>query len=406
MLTRGIVSVLLAASTAAAPAGAQPIAVALTAGTAPTDDVALVMGGTGTPHPPPTYVDAADSVYLQPNGFDGITVPLPTKATFLDAEKVLSAETATLTAAIEAQIAAGHGGAGDPVYVFGYSGSAALPPEVMAALHADGVPSDAVHFVVIGSPVTPDGGWFTRFDIPPGSDAISPLNNTPLGHPLPNDLYPTDVYITEYDPVADFPRYPLNLLSDLNALIGLFYRHLAYMGLSAEQVAQAIPLDTAGHTLTDYYMIPSEYLPLLVPLALVPVIGKPLYDLLEPDARVLVNLGYGSIAHGWDPAPVNVETPISLAQPDVDLGAFLSALAGGFSAGVDAFAKDLVDPATYAITPLVDNPVLANLIATQAVYGGDPHPSSILEVLSVWVQTLFVTLTGGDGTDGSTDPIG
>lgn len=392
MLARGIVLVVLAASMAAAPPGVRPIEVALTAGAAPDGGVALVLGGTGTPVPPPTYVDAADTVYLAPNGFTGSTVVLPTKATFLDADKVLRGETVTLTDAIEHQIAQGQVSAAHPLYVFGYSGSAALPPQVMAALHADGVPTDLVHFVVIGSPVTPDGGWFTRFDIPPGTDAIAPLNNTPLGHPLPDDLYPTDVYITEYDPVADFPRYPLNLLSDLNALVGLFYRHLAYMGLTAQQVADAIPLDTAGDTMNSYYMIPSEYLPLLVPLALVPVIGKPLYDLLEPDLRVLVNLGYGSITQGWDPAPVNVETPVSLAQPDVGLGAFLSALSSGFSAGVAAFTKDLVDPATYTITPLVDDPVLANLIDTQAVYGGDPHPSSILEVLSVWVQTLFVSL--------------
>ena len=47
-------------------------------------------------------------------------------------------------------------------------------------------------------------------------------------------------------------------------------------------------------------MIPNDNLPLLEPLLLIPGIGQPLYDLLEPDTRILVNLGYGSITEGWN----------------------------------------------------------------------------------------------------------
>src|ERR1700757_2861767 len=35
------------------------------------DGTALVFGGTGVPTPPPQYVDAADTLYLQPRGFTG-----------------------------------------------------------------------------------------------------------------------------------------------------------------------------------------------------------------------------------------------------------------------------------------------------------------------------------------------
>ena len=35
------------------------------------DGTALVFGGTGVPIPPPQFVDAADTLYLQPLGFTG-----------------------------------------------------------------------------------------------------------------------------------------------------------------------------------------------------------------------------------------------------------------------------------------------------------------------------------------------
>lgn len=367
------------------------------------DGVAFVLGGSGTPTPPPTYVVAADSLYLQPNGFSGTAEPLTTIERFKDADLLEREEARSLTAAIHDQIAQGQVSAENPLYVFGYSQSAAFSPFTMEQLHADGVASGDVHFVLIGCPVAPDGGLYTRFDIPPGTDAISPINNTPLGNALPDNLYPTDVYTLEYDPVADFPRYPLDLLSDLNAFIGLFTEHLTYLGLTPEQVATAVPLATSGDTLVNYHMIPAEYLPLLVPLRLVPVIGIPLYDLLEPDMRILVNLGYGSITQGWDAGPANVETPISLAPPDIPISDVANALSTGLTEGLDAAIKDLQDPSIYQLTPLVDNPVLATLIQTQAVYGGDPHPSSILEVLAIWLQAFQTAI--GMGSDAAAAAI-
>ena len=43
--------------------------------------------------------------------------------------------------------------------------------------------------------------------------------------------------------------------------------------------------------MTNYYEIPVTTLPLLDPLQLIPFIGNPLADLLNPDLSVLVNLG-------------------------------------------------------------------------------------------------------------------
>jgi PE-PPE domain len=48
--------------------------------------------------------------------------------------------------------------------------------------------------------------------------------------------FTTVIYTGEYDGVADFPQYPLNLLSDLNAELGFRYVHGTYPDLTPTQV--------------------------------------------------------------------------------------------------------------------------------------------------------------------------
>jgi hypothetical protein len=105
----------------------------------------------------------------------------------------------------------------------------------MQQLASAGVPADDLHFVLVGDPSTPDGGIYSEFgltDIAPGINDLTPDN-----------LYPTDVYTLEYDPVADWPRYSLDVLSDLNAAEGLLFEHLAYLGLTPQEISGAIPLE-------------------------------------------------------------------------------------------------------------------------------------------------------------------
>ena len=139
-----------------------------------------------------------------------------------------------------------------------------------------------------------------------------------FGNPTPADLYPTDIYTLEYDGFADFPQYPINPIADLNAFAGMIYEHLTYLDLDPDQIQNAVPLDTVGDTLTNYYMIPVDDLPLLDPLRLIPFVGNPLADLLQPDMKVLVDLGYGSITDGWSQGPANVPTPFELFPTDIN----------------------------------------------------------------------------------------
>jgi hypothetical protein len=370
-------------------------------------DVALIMGGSGVPTPTQQYADTAADLYLQPNGFGG-TPAVPTAEPFIDghepadtaaavdqlppngfsdAPEVLTtpelftdraySETqgaADLLQAIQQAITDGQVSADNPLYAFGYSQSSALSGLTMQQLASAGVPANDLHFVLVGDPSTPDGGIYSEFgltDIAPGLNDLTPDN-----------LYPSDVYTLEYDPVGDWPRYSSDLLSDLNAVEGLLFEHLAYLGLTPQQIADAIPLDTTGDSLSSYYMIPSETLPILDPVLLMPVVGQPLYDLLEPDTSILVNLGYGSITDGWNQGPADSVTTVNWGLPDMDWNQVVSALDTGEQQGWAAFTADLSNPATYQMGPLVDSPALTQLISAE--YGAgliDTMRPDIFEVL-------------------------
>jgi hypothetical protein len=370
-------------------------------------DVALIMGGSGVPTPTQQYADTAADLYLQPNGFGG-TPAVPTAEPFIDghepadtaaavdqlppngfsdAPEVLTtpelftdraySETqgaADLLQAIQQAITDGQVSADNPLYAFGYSQSSALSGLTMQQLASAGVPANDLHFVLVGDPSTPDGGIYSEFgltDIAPGLNDLTPDN-----------LYPSDVYTLEYDPVGDWPRYSSDLLSDLNAVEGLLFEHLAYLGLTPQQIADAIPLDTTGDSLSSYYMIPSETLPILDPVLLMPVVGQPLYDLLEPDTSILVNLGYGSLTDGWNQGPADSVTTVNWGLPDLDWNQVVSALDTGAQQGWAAFTADLSNPATYQMGPLVDSPALTPLISAE--YGAgliDTMHPDIFEVL-------------------------
>jgi hypothetical protein len=364
------------------------------------DGTALVMGGSTIPIPPQGYLDKVDELYLAPRDFTGTTQALFTPEGLypITGVKSLPYDTSVaqgeqiLDSTIQGQIATGHVDADNPVVVFGYSQSSGISSHVMSQLHDQGVPSDDVHFVLIGDPDNPDGGVFSRFDAPPTS--IPSLGLSTSG-PTPNDLYPTDIYTNEYDGIGDFPRYPIDFLSDLNALLGFLFQHTAYLSLTPEQLTpvadggQAVVLPgseaLAGEGLTNYYMIPDANLPLLQPLTFLPVIGQPLYDLLEPDMRILVNLGYGSITDGWDPGPANEFTTFGLFPTNLNFSDVLTALSNGLQQGVTDAINQLQNPDNYNLTSILDNPVLTNLVSLVHTLGltDATNPSQLLDLPSL-----------------------
>ncbi|ORB02139.1 hypothetical protein BST33_07460 [Mycolicibacter minnesotensis] len=317
---------------------------------------ALIMGGSGMPTPGPGYADLVNELYLAPLGFTGATQILTTPETlypFLGAftgtfDSSVEQGTQILEAAILDQIAGGGVDADNPVVVFGWSQSAVLSSLIMQRLADEDVPSDYVRFVLIGNESLPNGGMLSRFDLPTGTYPELPSIGMTFSGAAPSDLYPTTVYTNEYDGFANFPQYPINFLSTINAVMGIIFAHTTYLGLSPEDIANAVLLPTSSpDLLTDYYMIPASTLPLLAPLQLLPYIGNPLVDLLDPALRVLVNLGYGNIEHGWSPGFADTPTGIGVL-PDLDVlqqvpGALFEAVQKGIT---DSFTT-LMDPDNY-----------------------------------------------------------
>jgi hypothetical protein len=355
------------------------------------DGEALIFGPSGISMPPPQYVDAAEQLYLQPDGFTGTGqssyipdqfFPL-TGPNSLDAVTSVAQGQSDMVADIENQIAGGGVSAENPVVVFGYSQSSDVASQVMSQLAQQGVPSDDVHFVLVGDPQNPDGGFVNTFDYPAGQDSAFSAFGQAFLPATPSDLYPTDVYTLEYDGFADFPQYTTNLLSDLNADLGVYFAHFEYLNLTPAQIDSAIELPgsealtDAG--LTDYFMIPNDNLPLLEPLLLIPGIGQPLYDLLEPDTRILVNLGYGSITEGWNQGPADVPTTFG-TYPDINETQLSEALSNGWQQGVTDALDDLQHPVSYQdqVTPLQP---FADSLYTFGVGAQDPSFSDVIDGL-------------------------
>ncbi len=375
-------------------------------------DIAIIMGPSGFPVPPPLYVKAAIDDYIH-QFFPG-AIPLPlttpeglypvTGVNTLPLDSSVKQGVATLDNAIMAQIAAGH-----HVDVFGYSQSSLISSIEMSQLAANHVPPQDVSFILVGDPVNPNGGFLTRFNIPYplGGTASFPALGVTLSGATPSDLYPTQIFTKEYDGFADFPRYPINVLSDLNAYLGIVYDHATY--LNPTPGSQTIDLGTYGQT--TYYMITDPSLPLLDPLRVIPGVGKPLYDLLEPDTRILVNLGYGSIYDGWDTQNLpNVTTPFGLFPTNIDPTQLTTALANGAQQGFTAAGQDLQNPSlTFDWSSLQGVLGAAYTFGLTPTYISNPlgSPSDLLDLINA-ISTFAhgdVPISAGNFLDALTGAV-
>lgn len=146
-------------------------------------------------------------------------------------------------------------------------------------------------------------------------------------------------------------------------------------------------LPTSGpDVLTDYYMIPTETLPLLAPLQLLPFIGNPLVDLLQPALRVLVNLGYGNIENGWSPGFADVPTGLGFLPDASVLQQVPQAFANGVQQGITDFFARLADPDNYVYSL----PAWAQQLLNEAQFLAGSEFSVLSMVPTTW-QDLFET---------------
>jgi hypothetical protein len=183
--------------------------------------------------------------------------------------------------------------------------------------------------------MNPNGGFLSRFP-----NLSLPSLGIDFYGATPENLFPTTNYTLEYDGFADFPKYPLNFLADLNAGLGIVFVHTKYADLTSAQVDSAIPLPTTDPS-QKYYVIPTENLPLLEPLRLIPVIGTPIADLLQPALKVIVNLGYGDPNYGWSTdGYANVQSTFGFI-PNVNWGEVAQLFVAGIQQGISDFVADI-----------------------------------------------------------------
>lgn len=271
----------------------------------------FIMGGTFNPQPTPGYVAAINSLFIQSNPLYAGYTPfgLYTPETVAPFYGALTLDQSVFQGQMILNNAIMNMPAGNHMLVFGYSQSAVIATLEMRALDALPAferpsPSD-LSFMLIGDGDTPNGGLFSRFTL-----HIPLLDISTQGATPPDTPYPTTIYTLQYDGLANFPQYPLNVVADLNAIAGAAFVHPQYAFLNPGQLQSAVPLATSpgyydSGGVTHYYMIPEQNLPLLDPLRLIPVVGNPLADLMQPDLRVLVNLGYNP--NGYADIPTSAQ---------------------------------------------------------------------------------------------------
>jgi PE-PPE domain len=208
---------------------------------------ALVMGPSAFPTPDAEYLSSADQIYLNPLGFptDGTTLALTTPETDGNFGPSVTAGETDLTNAVLAEWHAGDFSASDPLTIMGYSQSAVIASQDEQTLANDGIPSDALRFVLIGDTSSAEGGFLNTWgDTPIGREILTLLGDSNLiDSTTPDNLYPTEVFTLQGDGWADWDN-GANLL-------GLFSTHLEYFGLTAQDIASAALTNVDG--LTNYY---------------------------------------------------------------------------------------------------------------------------------------------------------
>jgi PE-PPE domain len=320
------------AAAAMITAGSAPVAradtvdaVATPAASDPIDALVLI------PAENAEYADAANALYLAPNGFDGTATVFFTPDVGNEVAKVAPGVQA-LVQAIEADYTAGDLSAADPLYVFGYSAGAVEEGLAEQQLAADGIPSADLNFVMVGDSASAEGGFLNSFvDSFPASEQTSitellaqlGVTSPVLGATTPDDLYPTEVYSLSADGWANF--------DDGANVLGMFTDHLAYLGLTPADIASATET-TQG--MTDYYTINSSDVDL----------SSALYNTL----LLALDIAPGNVTTdaadaGATPAAASTDAPGEvLGQADQELTKATSVLDSAPTASLDSSAASVL----------------------------------------------------------------
>jgi diacyltrehalose acyltransferase len=302
------------------------------------DYTALILGHALLPQPDPTYMQEVIGTYVDPTSpftdqptYNIVGSPVSVFTPETDYDSGLTQGVTDLDNAITQQLSANPDA---DVVIAGYSMSTSVETQEMINLASAADPEDisGLKFILAEDLNSPDGGIFTRL---PGIGGVT-LPSTPSDTP-----YTTDIYSIEYSGASDFPQYANNVYADLNAADGYIDLHPylltgwpAYFNPDELAGAVAQPVSDTDTT-TSYFLIPTQDLPLLDGLRDAPGAPSAYADLIQPDMRVLVDLGYN-----WT-GDADVVTPSVWTSPDIDTSAVDSYLAAGADQGIIASLVDM-----------------------------------------------------------------
>ena len=306
----------------------------------PTDYTALVLGHAFLPQPDATYMQEVIATYVDPrHHFSGeptyniVGAPVSVYTPETDYDSGLTQGVTDLNTAIERQLATNTDA---NLVIVGYSMSTSIQTQEMInlAATAGGIPRH----------VWPDVRSWPRISTAPtaeSSRACPGIGGVTLP-PTPADTpYTTDIYSIEYSGASDFPQYANNIYADLNAADGYIDLHPYLLTgwpayFNPDELAGAVAQPTSdADVATSYFLIPTQELPLLNDLRDAPGAPSAFADLIQPDMRVLVDLGYN-----WT-GDANVVTPAVYTSPDIDTTAVDSYLTAGADQGMIASLVDM-----------------------------------------------------------------
>jgi len=209
------------------------------------------------------------------------------------------------------------------------AGVANVVKKRLAQQYPDAATAPDISFVLSGDPNMPNGGLMSRF-----GGAYIPILDFPFNGPAATDTSFHTVEISrQYDGFTDFPLYPLNVIADLNALMGIVYLHTNFLDVSLPEDPSESPAFVGMHGDTSYYFFQTQDLPLFAPLRAMGVPEK-LIDVVEPLFRVIVEAGYDRTIKPWVPTPARL-------IPSIAPGKLAAELAGAINEGIDN-ARQLV----------------------------------------------------------------
>jgi len=268
-----------------------------------------------------------------------------------------------------------------PAVVYGRSQSSSIASLMKAKMIEEQL-AGGLDFVLDSNPNRPNGGLLARF---PG--AYIPILGISFTGATPTDSSRTDPLLTvdaarQYDFWTDFPVNPLNLLAVANAVLGGVYLHPLRVFSDGPAQLQGYYQDTT------YLLGPTSLLPLVTPLAAIPVVGMPLALALDPPLRVLVETGYARTINPGQPTPARLLFP----NPLTTLADVALAIPTGWD---DAISYITDDPANR---PFHTSPQPVYGVGGPPVFAGavDPYVTVRDPTAAAWTRPDAGAITVSD----------